>query len=402
MNREEIIQALVNIQDYCVYGGGDFQEELEKLMHYLESQSPRSEREEVKKLIDCIHNFIGFFDTPLARLKLHGDDFDEVRKIGREILNKYNVDYRFGDQQIKEKNSTPTPIASKENKSITGPIVNKASGIAGKDVIAPKCVRDGVVTPVVDEEIVKELKWLYESNANDFLGTGSDSEYSDSLEEEWNSRFEKVINLLSSQPPSIVKELPVSMQKPCVRCDSISNDNLSLILSRLRNHPGKPLFNTDSSIVSDKINNDPDLPLNEALDLYTTIWASSHEKVFKRDMMHLINTYGKGSPSIVEQGEIKELKNFILEIKKLYGNQSGFVTHGCRRAIKILSTLSGKPINEKQIDELMDRMMVSAHDGGGYEGFDERMYTTSNVKCFGQDLIKQFLKLSGKQQETKP
>ena len=52
------------------------------------------EDKERQELIDCIHNLMGFFDTPIARLKMPSEDCEEVRKIGREVLKKYNVDYR--------------------------------------------------------------------------------------------------------------------------------------------------------------------------------------------------------------------------------------------------------------------------------------------------------------------
>jgi len=52
------------------------------------------EDKERKELLDCIHNLMGFFDTPIARLKMSGKDYEEVREIGREVLKKYNINYR--------------------------------------------------------------------------------------------------------------------------------------------------------------------------------------------------------------------------------------------------------------------------------------------------------------------
>ena len=52
------------------------------------------EDKERKELLDCIHNLMGFFDTPIARKKLLSKDYEEVRKIGREVLKKYNINYR--------------------------------------------------------------------------------------------------------------------------------------------------------------------------------------------------------------------------------------------------------------------------------------------------------------------
>ena len=52
------------------------------------------EDKEKQELLDCIHNLMGFFDTPVARLKLNSDGYEEVRKIGREVLKKYNIDWK--------------------------------------------------------------------------------------------------------------------------------------------------------------------------------------------------------------------------------------------------------------------------------------------------------------------
>jgi len=49
---------------------------------------------EKQELLDCIHNLMGFFDTPIARLKMDSKDCEEVRQIGRTVLKKYNVNYR--------------------------------------------------------------------------------------------------------------------------------------------------------------------------------------------------------------------------------------------------------------------------------------------------------------------
>tara|TARA_R110000737_G_scaffold292031_1_gene298560 strand:+ start:81 stop:386 length:306 start_codon:yes stop_codon:yes gene_type:complete len=46
---------------------------------------------ERKELLDCIHNFIGFFDNPIARMKMKSADCEEVRQIGRDIMKKYNI-----------------------------------------------------------------------------------------------------------------------------------------------------------------------------------------------------------------------------------------------------------------------------------------------------------------------
>jgi hypothetical protein len=52
------------------------------------------EDKERKELLECIHNLMGLFDTPIARRKLPSEDCQEVRKIGREVLEKYDIVYR--------------------------------------------------------------------------------------------------------------------------------------------------------------------------------------------------------------------------------------------------------------------------------------------------------------------
>jgi hypothetical protein len=56
----------------------------------------RTELNPDKELLDCIHNLMGYFDTPIARLKMQGEDCEAVRKIGREVLSKHNRDWRGG------------------------------------------------------------------------------------------------------------------------------------------------------------------------------------------------------------------------------------------------------------------------------------------------------------------
>lgn len=47
-------------------------------------------KKDIKELLECIQNLMGFFDTPIARRKMQSKDCEEVRKIGREVLKKYN------------------------------------------------------------------------------------------------------------------------------------------------------------------------------------------------------------------------------------------------------------------------------------------------------------------------
>jgi hypothetical protein len=63
------------------------------IIKHLENKSSDNPNE-TSELIDCIHNLMGFFDTPLARLKMQSKDCEEVRQIGRDVLKKYGVNYR--------------------------------------------------------------------------------------------------------------------------------------------------------------------------------------------------------------------------------------------------------------------------------------------------------------------
>lgn len=47
---------------------------------------PQSKQE----LLECIQNFMGVFDTPVSRRAIKGSFADEVRKIGRKILESNN------------------------------------------------------------------------------------------------------------------------------------------------------------------------------------------------------------------------------------------------------------------------------------------------------------------------
>jgi len=42
-----------------------------------------------KELVDCVHNLMGIFDTPIARRQINSDIAEEARRIGREIMDKY-------------------------------------------------------------------------------------------------------------------------------------------------------------------------------------------------------------------------------------------------------------------------------------------------------------------------
>ena len=49
---------------------------------------------ETKMLVDCIRNYVGVFNTPVARLLMkdkEGSIITEVRKIGSEIIKRYGL-----------------------------------------------------------------------------------------------------------------------------------------------------------------------------------------------------------------------------------------------------------------------------------------------------------------------
>jgi hypothetical protein len=53
-------------------------------------KSLEDDQRDQKELIDCIHNLMGIFDTPMARRFIASDMAEEARKIGREIMAKYD------------------------------------------------------------------------------------------------------------------------------------------------------------------------------------------------------------------------------------------------------------------------------------------------------------------------
>jgi len=46
------------------------------------------DREMLDELTDALHNMLGIFDTPVARMKMQGDFEDEARKIAREVFER--------------------------------------------------------------------------------------------------------------------------------------------------------------------------------------------------------------------------------------------------------------------------------------------------------------------------
>jgi len=45
-----------------------------------------------EELFECIQNLMGVFDTPISRRLIKGEFAEEVRKIGRKILEENNTE----------------------------------------------------------------------------------------------------------------------------------------------------------------------------------------------------------------------------------------------------------------------------------------------------------------------
>jgi hypothetical protein len=45
-----------------------------------------------EELLDCVHNFVGIFDTPQARIHINSSMAEEARQIGRDILERSGRD----------------------------------------------------------------------------------------------------------------------------------------------------------------------------------------------------------------------------------------------------------------------------------------------------------------------
>jgi hypothetical protein len=92
LNRDELtILTFVEddpkrINDFaCAMVIREIKKQLDELKDHMTFQG------EKKELVECIQNLMGFFDTPLARMKMPSQDCEEVRAIGRAVLKKYNT-----------------------------------------------------------------------------------------------------------------------------------------------------------------------------------------------------------------------------------------------------------------------------------------------------------------------
>lgn len=56
----------------------------------MKKNTPRDSSDaQIKELLDCIHNLMGCFDTPIARRLINNPFADEARAIGRDTMQKY-------------------------------------------------------------------------------------------------------------------------------------------------------------------------------------------------------------------------------------------------------------------------------------------------------------------------
>jgi len=56
----------------------------------MEKATPKDSPDtQLKELLDCIHNLMGCFDTPIARRLINNPFADEARAIGRNVMQKY-------------------------------------------------------------------------------------------------------------------------------------------------------------------------------------------------------------------------------------------------------------------------------------------------------------------------
>lgn len=82
-------------QIWCQIGGGNIRSGMTNLNMIIEQlrkdrqHDTRASVDGLKELLDCIHNLMGIFDTPIARRAISSDMAEEVRSIGRKILEDH-------------------------------------------------------------------------------------------------------------------------------------------------------------------------------------------------------------------------------------------------------------------------------------------------------------------------
>ena len=61
-----------------------------EIMMTIDPKQKNPELPSYNDLLDCIHNLMGIFDTPMARRHINNSFAEEARQIGRTILEKTN------------------------------------------------------------------------------------------------------------------------------------------------------------------------------------------------------------------------------------------------------------------------------------------------------------------------
>lgn len=82
-NDKFLIYDNLTDKDMCAY----FDEESKEVL--LSALNETAEITTSKKdLLDCIHNLMGIFDTPVGRRRFSDKMSEEIREIGRKIMNE--------------------------------------------------------------------------------------------------------------------------------------------------------------------------------------------------------------------------------------------------------------------------------------------------------------------------
>lgn len=90
MSDDDIDSIRQSIQ--CVRKNGDQYKFVLKDRYFVSDEKEVESSEQIfstKDLVDCIHNLMGCFDTPIARRMFNGEIVNESREMGRQILKKY-------------------------------------------------------------------------------------------------------------------------------------------------------------------------------------------------------------------------------------------------------------------------------------------------------------------------
>lgn len=83
--------TILNDKGYCILPEGTFLT-AEQLYDYWATNVGNCVPDEIhstkKELLECVQNLMGVFDTPVSRRRITGNFAEEVRAIGRDILER--------------------------------------------------------------------------------------------------------------------------------------------------------------------------------------------------------------------------------------------------------------------------------------------------------------------------